>query len=447
MKIQTRQSIYGTIAFGVVFICISVLIFFFYSSNLHKSLHKNLEKTAHIVALFHLEEDELNAKDFENVRIQFEKVVSSAHYIVINEFNAVEFGEKDDAISSEILNKIRREEQAVFSTDTDFYYGIFYEDNQGDFIIITKEPKETLNRQLIPLLWILISALIVGLLAVVLLSRWLAKVAYKPFSRVIEQVRNISFGNTNTQIDSPNTNDELQELTETFNHLLEQISETFVIQKNFVNYVSHEFKTPLAAMLGNLEVFSLKDRNPEEYSELSQKLISQVHQLEEIINTLIAISDLRKEDEISTQIRIDELVWEIIEKIGIRYPNPLINARIDIAPEDENSLTVAKDRTQLLMALFNIVENAVKFSQGKAIDITLFKKTDKLHLSVRDRGIGIPKTDLENIDKPLFRADNTGRIQGSGIGLSIALRILEKNKIRYTIQSTMGDGTEVCLIF
>ena len=447
MKIQTRQSLYGSIAFGVVFICISIFIYYFYSNNLKKTVDKNLKNTAHIVALFHLEEDELNSKEFENVRIQFEEIVSETHYMVYDEFNKVEFGEKNNAVSTEILNKIRSEKQVVFSTETDFLYGIFYEDNQGDFIIITRESKEVMNKQLRPLLWILVLALLIGLLAVVFLSRILASIAYKPFSRVIEQVKNISFGKTKTQIDSPNTRDELQELTETFNRLLEQISETFVIQKNFVNYVSHEFKTPLAAMLGNLEVFSLKDRNPDEYSELSQKLIAQIHQLEEIINTLIAISDLRKEDEINAQIRMDELVWEIIEKISIRYTNPLINVRIDIAPEDESLLTVAKDRTQLFMALFNIVENAVKFSQGKPIEIVLYNETDKLCLSIRDRGIGIPKADLDNIYKPLFRADNTGRIQGSGIGLSIALRILEKNKTKYEIRSTVGEGTVICLIF
>ena len=267
MKIQERQSLYSSIAFGVVFIIISVLIYMLYYENIKKETYKNLRKTAYIVALFHLEEDELNVREFEKVQKQFEEMVSGVSYQVYHKSGKLAYGNKRKHVDPEILKVIEREKKLDFTTETEYCHGIFYEDNQGDFVIITKETKSLLNSQLIILLWILISALLVGLIAVIFLSKWLARIAYKPFSNVIEQVKNISPDKSGMQIESPHTDDELQELTDTFNHLLRQISETFVIQKNFVNYVSHEFKTPLAAMLGNLEVFSLKERSPDEYSE------------------------------------------------------------------------------------------------------------------------------------------------------------------------------------
>lgn len=447
MKVQTRLGLFCSITFGIIFAIISLLIYALYYNNTEKSVYRGLEKTAYISALFYLEEDELNSVEFDKIKLQFQELVSDSSFQIYDVYNEVAYGHHSSHIPVETLDKIRQQRHLSFSTEEYICYGLFYEDNQGDFVIIAQENKSILNEQMSLLLWILIISFLIGLAAIIIFSTWVSHIAYRPFSNVIKQVKNISTNNLDIQIESPNTKDELQNLTETFNDLLSKISDTFVIQKNFVSYISHEFKTPLASIQGNLEVFSLKDRNPEEYKELSNKLVSQISQLEEILNTLLVISDLSKNPDMSIQMRIDELIWEIIEKIHIRYPKSKIQVNIEIIPEDENLMYINKDRTQVLMALYNLIENAVKYSQGEAVDILLHKRQDKLHLSITDKGIGIPENQLTNISKPFYRADNTNKIQGSGLGLSIALRILEKNNIRYTIQSQMNIGTIVTLIF
>lgn len=445
MKVQTRLSLLCSVVFGVIFAVLSLLIYVLYYNNVEKSIYYSLQKTVQITALFYLKEDELSSKDFAKIRKQFEEVVSDSFYQIYDEDNAVSYGAKPADISPNILNRIRKEKQLSFSTDEFLCNGIFYEDNQGDFVVVTKKKKEELNEQVNELLWILLAAFIIGLLAIIGLSRWVSHVAYRPFRMVINQVNNISTKNLDVQIESPQTKDELQDLTDTFNVLLGKLSETFVIQKNFVNYVSHEFKTPLASILGNLEVFLIKDRTSEEYKQLSEKLIEQIYQLEEILNTLIVISDLGEDSDIGAQIRIDDIVWDIISKISDRYPESKLKVNIEILPEDEKLLSINKDKTQLLMAMFNLIENAVKYSAGKTVDIQLSKKEDDLCVSITDKGIGIPADQLADISKPFYRADNTNKIQGSGIGLSIALRILEKNKIKYEIASEENKGTTVVL--
>jgi len=445
MKVQTRLSLFCSIIFGIIFSVLAFFIYISYYNNAVNAIYKDLKKTAQIAGVFHLEEDELNAKEFEKIRHQFENFVAGIHYQLYDSNNIISYGVQMDAISSDILDKIRKNEELSFTTDHFYSYGFFYEDNQGDFVVITKEKKDFLTQQMKSLLWILLLSLFIGFVAIILLSKWVSKVAYRPFSKVIKQVNNISTHDLNVQIKSPETNDELQNLIDTFNNLLNKISETFMIQKNFVNYVSHEFKTPLTAMLGNLEVFSIKDRSPEEYEQLSQKLIEQIYQLEEILNTLLVISDLRKDTPTTIQTRIDEIIWEIIQKISYQYPNSKIKVHSDILPEDERLLIINKDRTQLLMALFNLIENAVKYSQGEPVEIQLSKQENTLCLSITDKGIGIPEAQLKNVSKPFYRAYNAEPIQGSGIGLSIALRILEKNDIKYTIESKENKGTTIFL--
>lgn len=447
MKIQTRLSLFSSIVFGVIFTIISLLIFALYYQNARQSIFDNLKKTSYITAFFHLEEDELNRDEFAKVKAQFNEFVTNQYYQIYNEKDSVSYGSESLNMTAQQLDEIREKRKLAFSDDEFFCYGIFYEDNQGDFVVVVREKKEVLFSQLNLLLWILIPSLLIGVLSIIFLSKWVANVAYRPIRKVIDEVNLISTSDIDVQIASPKTEDELQDLIETFNVLLGKISETFVIQKNFVRYVSHEFKTPLASMLGNLEVFSIKDRSPEEYDQVAHLLIQQIYQLENILNTLIVISDLGKDVEMSGRTRIDELIWQIIPKLTERYPASKVLVKIDVEVEDEALLFVNTDQTELLMVLFNLIENAVKYSRGATVDLHLFKENNHLNLLIKDTGIGIPKDKLKNISKPFYRADNANQEEGSGIGLSIALRILEKNKIKYTISSEVNVGTEILLIF
>lgn len=447
MKVQNRLTLFTSVVFGLTFAVISALIYMFYYQNAKKSIYTNLEKSTNITALFYLEEDELNSEEFAKVREQFLKFVTNPYYQIYNENNEVSYGMQDGLVAIDILNRVREKRRLVFSDEYFFCYAIFYEDNQGDFVVVGKERKEELTDQLSSLLWILILAFVASTLAVIILSRWTALVAYRPFSKVINQVKHISIYTPKTKIVSPETKDELQDLIETFNHMLSKISETFVIQRNFVNYVSHEFKTPLAAILGNLEVFSLKDRTANEYKQLSEMLIHQIHQLQDILDTLIVVSDLRENVEPSSSIRVDELLWQIIDRLSLAYPSSKILIDTEIEATEEELLSINHNSTQLLIALYNLIENAVKYSKGSTVEIKLYKENLSLVVSIIDKGIGIPSEQLHNISKPFYRADNANQIQGSGIGLSIALRILEKNSIRYKISSEVGKGTQVLIFF
>jgi signal transduction histidine kinase len=400
MKIQKHLSLYTSLIFGVIFVVISVLVYTLFRNTAERVIYKDLEKMAYITAFFYLEEDELSSEEFAAIRRQFTEL-ANMNYQIYDMDNQIWQGVETSKVSDLILEEIREKQALSFKSDDFFSYGIFYHDNQGDFVIIAKEKRDVLSTQLNALVWILILTFILGILVVFFVSRWVAKVAYYPF----------------------------------------------VIQKNFVNYVSHEFKTPLATILGHLEVFLMKDRNPEEYKNMTEKLIQEVHQLEKILDTLLIISDLRKHSEIASNVRLDELIWKIIDQLKNSYPNSKVLVNVNIEPEDSHLLNIHKDETQLLMALFNLIENAVKYSCDFSAEIEIFKKGKHLCLTIRDNGIGIPEDQIQHISKPFYRADNTNQIQGSGIGLSIALRILEKNNIDFKIDSKEGKGTTVFLKF
>ncbi|MDR0349367.1 MAG: HAMP domain-containing histidine kinase [Tannerella sp.] len=445
MKIQTRLSLISSVVFGIVFAAISALIYGSFYRNAEKKTFHELEKTVCPTALFYLEEDELNKDEYSHIKVRFQQLVSNTYYQIYNESDSICYGSKIARIPHQTLNLIRTKEKLAFKAGGFFCFGIFYRDNQGDFVVISKERESELKEQLNLLLGILLLAFVIGIVLIVSISKLLAYMAYRPFRNVIDQVNNLSTHNLNVKIESAGTKDELQDLIDTFNDLLSKISETFVIQKNFVRYVSHEFKTPLASLLGNLEVFAMKDRTPEEYGQISQKMIQEITQLQEILDALIVISDLGETAETTTAFRIDELIWQIIHRITARYRQSKIRIHMDIPPESEQLLTSNKNRTQLLMAFYNLIENAVKYSKGNSVEIFINRINGRLRIAIKDNGIGIPSGQLKHISRPFYRADNTSQIQGSGIGLSIALRILEKNRIEYQIQSDTNKGTTVTL--
>lgn len=449
MTIQARLTLYCSIIFSVVFAVLAVLIYSSYYKYVEISMYDKLERIAHISAIFYFGEDELHSNDFEKIRLQYEETVSRYHssYQIYNTGNKLIYGKEPSDIPTDIIDKIRDEKELSFTTDNYFCYGVLYNDNQGDFVVITKEDQLVVSEQMEGLFIVLASFFLIGLIAIILLSKWVSRIAYRPFGKVINQVKSISVNNLDVRIDTPNTKDELENLTKIFNSLLTKISETFVIQKNFVKYISHEFKTPLTSMLGNLEVFSTENSSVEEYERLSEKLIQQIHLMEDILNTLMIVSDLRKDNDAIVATRVDELVWEIIDKISEINPESRIEVNIDVPAEDMEIMSVEIDRTQLLMALFNLIENGVKYSKGKIVNVHIFASGDILCLAIIDRGIGIPPEQLSNINKPFFRANNTDMIQGYGIGLSITLRILEKNNIAFEITSEINVGTTVVLTF
>lgn len=447
MKIQNRLSLNSSIVFGVIFAAVALLTYGLFHRNTNRIAYANLEKTAYITAWFYLEEDELDNEEFSKIKAQFDSKVSNSFYQLYDIRDSICYGSDYQPVNPVRLDQIRTRGAMAFPEGDFLCYGIFYEDNQGDFVVISRERSESVNEPLKILMWTLIAAFATGVMAIILLSKQMANRAYRPFRDITKQVNNISANNLDVRIASPGTQDELQDLIDTFNSMLEKIAETFVIQKNFVSYVSHEFRTPLASMQGNLEVFSMKDRSPAEYKALSEKLVHNIVQLEEILGTLIVISDLRNQSPITSPIRVDEVIWEIVSKVKVQYPSAKISVNLEIGPDDEKLLLAAADRTQILMALFNLIENAVKFSQGKQVGIVLSGHDGRLSVAISDRGIGIPPEKLANINKPFYRAENANQIIGSGIGLSIALRILEKNGLTYTIESHVDAGTKITVLF
>ncbi|MCJ7934405.1 MAG: HAMP domain-containing histidine kinase [Chryseobacterium sp.] len=449
MTLRNRFTLISSLSFGIVSIVTFVVIFFAYYDSTRIFYFEKLRNTALISAIYYLEKDELPKDRHAQIKKEYNHLIQNNRVAVYNQNNEVTFGHNlnDTNIKLRHLQAARTNKGVQFMSDNSFYYGIFYPDNQGDFVVFVKSSNDSFRSQMIRLSVIMLSVLVLGLLAIYFLSRYLSKIVYKPISNVVERINTVDYNNISTAITTTNTHDEIEELIKSYNKLLGRISESMLLQQNFINYVSHEFKTPLAAISGNLEVFAQKDRTPEEYKKVAKESLDNVFEIENILNNLLLMSGMTKLEASHKQVRVDELIWKIYEKLEPQAREKQSSITIQLQVVNPVLLEMPGNETLLYLALYNIVENAIKYSDAYPIAITLSENDGHLNIEVKDQGKGIPADDLIKITETFYRGKNVDHIKGSGIGLSLSKSIFDHHHIVMKIDSVMNVGTSVLLEF
>ncbi|KMQ70622.1 histidine kinase [Chryseobacterium koreense CCUG 49689] len=450
MTLRKRFILISSLSFGIVTIITFVVVFLGYYDSSKQVYMDKLQNKALVSAIYYLEKDELPKERHAEIKKEYNRLISRDNVAVYNDRNQVTFGgnKLDPNIKNPLhLDLVRKNKRLEFMSGDFFYYGIFYKDNQGNFVVFVKNSNSSFKDEMFRLSVIMISALVLGLLVIFFLSMYLSKIAYRPISKVVEKVNNADYTDISKAITSTNTNDEIEELIKSYNKLLARISENIMVQQNFINYVSHEFKTPLAAISGSLEVFAQKDRTPEDYRKVVADSLINVYQIESILSNLLLMSGLTKIEKKHSLLRIDEIIWNIYEKLTQKAAE--FRTQIDVRLEVENpgKLQFPGNETLLYLAFYNIIENAIKYSDEKPIAIIIAENNNHLEVSILDHGKGISKEDLPQIWETFYRGHNVAHIKGSGIGLSLSKNIFEHHHITMDLQSQLNRGTRVTLTF
>src|SRR5699024_7922923 len=390
----------------------AAIIYWSFQKTTERNIINNLQKTCLISGIYYLEKDEQTIKEHNEIKLQFEELIDRSMVAVIDMEDSVQFGRliSDENITPQRIEKIRSVKRYSFQSKNHFYYGMFYRDNQGDFAVVVKESKAEYHQLIDRLLIVLVLVLLFAWISIAIISVALSKVAYRPIQRVISEVNRRTLENLAEPIPYTASKDEVQKPIETYNSLLNRVNNVFEAQKNFINYVSHEFKTPLTSIAVALEVFSQKERSSEEYQKVSKRALQILYELEKILSNMKLLAGMKDERIPLQTIRIDEVLWDLTDKC-----KELFNAsfNIDIQVEDYKKLEYQANETQLNMAIFNILENAIKYSDNQPIDIVLEEGNQLILLKIRDKGYGIERADQPHIKKPFYRGENVKTHVGS----------------------------------
>jgi signal transduction histidine kinase len=450
MKIRHRLSLQFTLISGIILTIVFVLIYLLSAQYIQNSFYKLLQMRALVTAQVYLEKDEVTKKKFLEIEKSYRERIPDESSNIYDQHNQAVFIEKTKynwPVS--MLETIRHREVYRFRFQEESGLGIYYPDNQGDFVVIVTARNSMGIQQLNYLMWILIVMFFVALLITFVMGQWYASRALEPIKSINRQVKNIRSNNLHMRVQQGRNKDEIDELATNFNGLLQHMEQAFDMQRSFVSNASHELRTPLTTIIGEIEVTLQNERSREEYIQTLGTLLGESEKLKIITDGLLQLTrvDAILTDANTEMIRMDELLWEIQEFWRHKTPAVRLHVKLSDMPEDAAQLCIRGNRSLMMLALQNIIRNGFKFSYNRDVTCHLSYNKSGMTLSVSDSGIGIAGTDLEKIFMPLYRANNAHTFDGYGIGLSMTQKILQLHKAAITASSVLGQGTTFNIFF
>jgi signal transduction histidine kinase len=223
------------------------------------------------------------------------------------------------------------------------------------------------------------------------------------------------------------------------NHAMEQISDFFTFQETFSSNVTHELRSPLASLKGNLEVTLRKDRGTEEYKDTLALSLKEVDRIINLLNNLnlLASSKFKPLDLFTDSVDIRKVIDEVI-----RTYTPILEARkIKFDAKKVARATCICDEALIRRTIENLFDNAVKYTpEGGSISLDILKEPKKILITITNTCLAMCKTDFEHIFDPFYRGKNViAQTDGKGLGLYISRYIMRSHGGDLTLNNTYGN--------
>jgi len=446
LKIRKKITLVYSLIVGGILVLSSFYVYSLSSNYSLQLFYTRLKERAFIAANIYFEKDELSPKLYENIQKQFLHSLNKEDVVIYDSANRLITNDSKPlmSFSGSQVSKIREEKYLEFKAGDRQCVGIFYQDNQGNFVIIASAVDDLGIENVNHLKKILLLNFFLTIGVVVVTGRIVSNQLLNPVREIIQKVKKISATNLHLRLTERESKDELSELGSTFNQMLSRLEKVFESQKQFIHYASHELKTPLTTIMGKVEVVLNKSRSEEEYKKVLNVILAEAERLNKLTNGLFSLSKVNAEESslMNEVVETNLLVKDVIADVGKLYENSRIDFSVSEENGEEKSFRVKGNQSLLYSAFYNIIENAVKFSNPEPVGVELRKTKGELIVLVTDKGIGIHREDFENIFKPFYRLQNALNYPGSGLGLSIAEQIVLKHRGTIRLHSTPGQGAQ-----
>jgi two-component system, OmpR family, sensor kinase len=277
----------------------------------------------------------------------------------------------------------------------------------------------------------------VALLLAFMVGSVIAGQALQPIDMISQAAKHITdAGDLSKRIPYYGPQDELGQLTSTFNATLERLERLFLTQRRFVADVSHELRTPLTTIQGNLDLLRRYGNDPTSMEAID----SEVKRMSRLVGDLLLLAqaDSGRLPLVESTVELGTLALEVFKQASV------IAQDVELSLGTIEAVHVRGDEDRLKQLLLNLVTNAIKYTPaGGKVTISVNQKDDQAYIKVSDTGIGIPKEELEHIFDRFYRVDKarSRMMGGTGLGLSIASWIAEAHHGHIWAESEIGKGS------
>ncbi len=260
-------------------------------------------------------------------------------------------------------------------------------------------------------------------------------------TKLSSKIKSITSNNLNEKVTDIGDEDEIKELSVTFNSLLDRLHSAFTRERQFIGDLAHELKTPLAAQRATIEVALSKDRSKKEFRDV---LVESLVDNNQLSSTLKNILDLAWAEADSTKLQFKRVnLSQIVEDAKDLTIKMVHKKQIVVEGIVEPDIFIAGKKDKLFRSILNIVDNAVTYTPEKGtITISLHKKNEQAIIRILDTGVGIDPKDLPHIFERFYRGSINDKTFGSGLGLAIAASTIAAHQGTVEVKSKMGKGSE-----
>ena len=286
------------------------------------------------------------------------------------------------------------------------------------------------------------SLLISAILALIggVVTYFISGHALRPIREFSDKIEEVQAQNLADSRIEENKVKELNQLSVSYNKMLERLSDAFEIQRQFTANAAHELRTPLSLMQVQLDLYN-STRHPDNDADTLQtiKMVTEQNgRLSKMVKTLLDMSELQTVGQ-DDKIMVDALVDEVLADL-----DPLAQEKnIKLTGKCKNITMVGSD-ILIYRLVYNLVENAIKYNHsGGQVTVTAYRKEKHVYLSVEDTGNGIPEELRERVFEPFFRVDKSRSRELGGVGLGLALvhEIVRVHDGSITVRSNPSGGT------
>jgi two-component system sensor histidine kinase MprB len=308
---------------------------------------------------------------------------------------------------------------------------------EDGFALQVGRPLDEVRDVLDRLRWILLILSVVGVGLAAVLGLAVARAALVPVRRLTTTAETIAETREMTQAIDVSGTDEMSRLAQALNTMLGALDASLRAQRQLVADASHELRTPLTSMRTNIELLARDDIPSTKRQEMLDDVTAQLEELSALVTDVVDLARGEEAHSVRTDVRLDELVESVIERMQRHAPELTVEATLD------NSVA-AVDRPRIERAVANLIDNAVKWSPaGGVVEVRLSEGM----LSVRDHGPGISDDDLPFVFDRFYRSDKARTLPGSGLGLAIVRQVAEDHGGWARVENAPDGGAIMRLCF
>ncbi len=275
-----------------------------------------------------------------------------------------------------------------------------------------------------------------------LLGSVFMKKAFSPVKKMVAVTRSITAEDLSLRLDPIHSQDEIGELADTLNGMIARLEQSFKQITQFSGDVSHELKTPLTVVKGEIEVALRKIRTAEDYQNVLKSGLEEIEKLQKIIGNLLLLArmDSQRDAIAFTTLALDEVLFEVHEEIYLFAEKK----KMSLILTEVEQVKVRGNRGLLKRLVYNLIANAIQYTApGGEIRLSLQKEAAQVVCTISDTGIGIPEEALPFVFDRFYRVDpsRSHKTGGSGLGLAIVQKIVEVHEGQISVRSTVEQGT------